>query len=319
MAIFKKIFGKKEPKTDQAEAPTVTDTPTRPQTGPAPLPGVNAPHPVVTSTQPRRERRYAQGANELPPMTRDSSSDESDAEESATGNTTSTKPPETLQDKLTKLGYKKERDYMSYLVNKTPHVGWKAHVGAKPEDMSAMIDAVSGILIGFKVDHKFDIRNDDPTKRGTVDKFLTIYPLEDEATTPWSEIFAQIEPRLAAFGNVEVQGDLPVGKTGQIGMRHGQLTPLMLKDALPLGIEETGKLGNYPLYTGQVVGSELPLMSAKGIMFFGMEKGKAPTNLSRDGDIYMAILYNGKIIPDMREEPNPAGAPLPKGVKQFDQ
>jgi hypothetical protein len=90
----------------------------------------------------------------------------------------------------------------------------------------------------------------------------------------------------------------------------------MLKDVE--GIEQHGQLGGFQQYVGDAVQEEgLPLLLGKGLFFFNKTM-EAPAQLTTDG-IYMAILVDGRIVPDKREEPNPANVPMPPGIKKFER
>ncbi|WP_309119242.1 hypothetical protein [Paenibacillus sp.] len=208
------------------------------------------------------------------------------------------------------------RNYLSWGVGEIKHVSWKAHVGsADAVERLAMAKAVSPRLRSWDVYHKFDISETE----GPIGKFLTVYPPKEDGD--WAHIVTMLENAVSGFAPVEVEGDMPVGETGQVHMRHGQntpLTPAMLKDVQ--GVEQKGQLGEYPRYVGEAVqGQGLPLLleMKKGILFFSKTL-KAPPQLSNQ-HIYMAILVDGRIVPDKREEPNPANVLLPTGVKEFER
>lgn len=213
-------------------------------------------------------------------------------------------------------GYKEDRNYMSWGAGALPHVGWKAHVGAAAGDRVGMTQAAGAVLRKFGVFHKFDISG----AGGTIEKFITIYPPEDEES--WAVLIETLEPVLAEFGRVAVTHDMAVGETGQVHMRHGQNTPLTqgILDESGITLEESGAIGDFPRYTGEAIAfMDLPLLSIKGGPFFFNKSGETPPETLTPETVYMAILFNGKIVPDRREEPNPANAPLPTGVSEFEE
>jgi len=206
------------------------------------------------------------------------------------------------------------RNYLSWGVGEIKHVSWKAHVGsADAAERLAMAKAVSSRLINWDVYHKFDISENE----GPIGKFLTVYPPKEEGD--WVHIVGMLENAVSGFAPVEVEGDMPVGETGQVHMRHGQNTPLTLDMIKGVkGVERSGQLGEYPQFVGDAVqGEGLPLLLAGGKLFFSKTM-EAPPELNIK-HIYMAILVGGRIVPDKREEPNPANVPLPTGVKAFEK
>jgi hypothetical protein len=226
-------------------------------------------------------------------------------------------PVKVLTEKLSSLGYKQDRNYMGFSPVKMPHVGWKAHLGASPNDMIGIVDVSSRLLQKLELPHKFDISNDNlpEGEKVTIEKFLTIYPPAEE--TAWATLLDHLEDALGGFGRVVVAGHIPVGKTGKVAMRHGQLTNLTV-DVIPdLDVKPDGKLGDYDKYKGtDIDGDGLPLLSHDKTLFFSKTQ-TAPSGLNPN-HVYMAIRYGDKIIPDKREEANPAKAPLPKGVREYE-
>ncbi len=168
------------------------------------------------------------------------------------------------------------------------------------------------MLRSWNISHKFDSSNtQDP-----IDKFLTVYPPEDEED--WELIVKMLEGAVGSFATVDVAGDMPVGETGKVNMRHGQNTTLTLDMLKGLDVKEGGSLGSYKQYVGSAVhGGSLPLLINGQTMFFSKTMD-APALLNPQY-IYMAILVGDRIVPDKREEPNPAKVPLPPGIKAFER
>ncbi|MCY9691547.1 hypothetical protein [Paenibacillus alginolyticus] len=210
-------------------------------------------------------------------------------------------------------GYKLDRNYLSWAMGEMAHVSWKAHVGSSDATQRlAIAQAVSPMLRSWNISHKFDSSNtQDP-----IDKFLTVYPPEDEED--WELIVKMLEGAVGSFATVDVAGDMPVGETGKVNMRHGQNTTLTLDMLKGLDVKEGGSLGSYKQYVGSAVhGGSLPLLINGQTMFFSKTMD-APALLNPQY-IYMAILVGDRIVPDKREEPNPAKVPLPPGIKAFER
>ena len=222
---------------------------------------------------------------------------------------------------LTKQGYKVDRKYCSFKGEaKLNHVGWKLHVNAGQGERFEIIKRLA-FLRQAEINHKFDVGD----KEGVIDKFLTVYPPTDASEEFWSDLVEQITSKLSGLTNTAVKDDMEVGltKPGSIGagkafMRHGQNTPLLPGMVTDL-VHDTGEKWNgyavyKPLLEG-VVDEGLQLLCSGNTLFFNKKPGNAIQGLS-PATVYMAILVNGKIVPDKREEPNPGNAPLPKGLRQ---
>ncbi|MDU0201140.1 hypothetical protein ACYEXS_06945 [Paenibacillus sp. MAH-36] len=227
------------------------------------------------------------------------------------------KASETMDDYLEKSGYEQDRNYMSWGNGTIAHVSWKAHVGSGDASQRlAIAQMVSPLLKSWKAYHKFDITQTSKP----IDKFLTVYPPKDEEE--WEIIVNMLESALGGFATVDVTGDMPVGETGKVNMRHGQNTPLTSSMTEGIDVIPDGKVGEFTKLVGPAVQSGgLPLWEFGGKLFFSKVETMEPP--SRDklnpNTIYMAILVDGRIVPDKREEPNPANVPLPKGVKKFER
>ncbi|MCY9659243.1 hypothetical protein P5G65_21180 [Paenibacillus chondroitinus] len=225
------------------------------------------------------------------------------------------KASETMDEYLKKSGYKQDRNYMSWGNGTIAHVSWKAHVGSG--DASQRLDIaqmVSPLLKSWEVYHKFDIT---PTPK-PIDKFLTVYP--PDADEEWENIVNMLESALGGFATVDVTGDMPVGETGKVNMRHGQNTPLTPSMLRGVDVASDGKVGDFTKMVGTAVqGDGLPLWELGGKLFFNKIETAEPPSKLNPNTIYMAILVDGRIVPDKREEPNPANVPLPKGVKKFER
>lgn len=223
--------------------------------------------------------------------------------------------------------YKRDRNYMVWKGGPTslPHVGWKAHVPATAETAREIASMASKFLREKEVGHKFDI--DDDVFQGS-QKFITVYADDDDK---FQEIIPKLEQMLSFAGikrQIPIEGDMAVGKKGFVGMRHGQNTPLMWDEIKQssITIKLAGKLEKnkhtYRKWTGENItynGKWSQLWSdnnGAGPFFFTDNNG--PPNALNPSTVAMAILYNGKIVPDLRNEPNPANAPLPSGVKEWE-
>lgn len=219
----------------------------------------------------------------------------------------------TMNDYLKERGYKADRNYWSWGAGGLAHVSWKAHVGSGDATQRlAIAQTISPLLMDCGISHKFDNKETE----GPLDKFLTVYPPKDEAE--WQMLVSDLEAAVGGFVTVDVSGDMPVGETGKVHMRHGQNTPLSVGMLIGLDVREEGKVGPFTRYVGDPVhGDGLPLLVAGETMFFSKTM-EAPAKLSPE-HIYMAILVDGRIVPDRREEPNPANVPLPTGVKRFER
>lgn len=219
----------------------------------------------------------------------------------------------TLKDYLQGQGYKLDRNYLSWGMREMAHVSWKAHVGSSDATQRlAIAQAVSPLLMSWEVSHKFDFTN----TQKPIDKFLTVYP--PDAEEDWELLVSILETAVGSYATVDVSGDMPVGETGKVNMRHGQNTPLTLDMLTGLDVREEGSIGPYKQYVGSAVqGSGLPLLINDQTMFFNKTM-EAPDQLSPQF-VYMAILVDGRIVPDKREEPNPANVSLPPGIKKFER
>jgi len=207
--------------------------------------------------------------------------------------------------------YHVDRNYRSWMNGaQTAHVGWKAHIGANPDDMIDMATQLGARLRALNVPHKFDVSSGD----NTISKFLTIYPPLEETT--WAQVIANVEPLMNNYGDVDIESDMQVGNTGRVRMRHGQNTNLSVESAGDL-IQPDGTLGAYTKYSGDAIGVDLPLLSAGGTLFFS--KTEAAPEALNPGHIFMAVQHNGQIMPDRREIPNPLNEPMPEGVQEYQQ
>jgi hypothetical protein len=257
----------------------------------------------------RDRRRRAEGfrmREGIPPLLRDQEIVEEKKER---------KPSLTMSDYLQSMGYKQDRNYLSWGLGEIAHVSWKAHVGSSDANQRlAISQAVSPLLMSLKVFHKFDIS---PTQK-PIDKFLTVYP--PEAEEEWEDIVSMLESALSGFATVDVIGDMPVGGTGKVNMRHGQNTPLTPSMLEGIEVYSDGKVGDFTKLVGTAVqGSGLPLWEFGGKLFFSKTIEPPSKEELNPQSIYMAILVDGRIVPDKREEPNPANVPLPPGITKFER
>lgn len=221
----------------------------------------------------------------------------------------------TMRDYLNEMGYAEDRNYMSWGLGEIAHVSWKAHVGSGDASQRlAISQAVSPLLKSLKLYHKFDITQ---TPKA-IDKFLTVYPPQEEED--WDYIVNMLEVALSGFATVDVTGDMPVGGTGKVNMRHGQNTPLTPSMLRGIAVKSEGKVGEFTKLEGTAVqGDGLPLWEYGGKLFFSKNMEPPSREELNPNTIYMAILVDGRIVPDKREEPNPANVPLPPGIKKFEQ
>jgi hypothetical protein len=213
------------------------------------------------------------------------------------------------------------------LAYRLSHVGWKAHLGATFTTWRQVLDRALPVLMRHGVNHKVDT---DPKVFEGTNKFVTIYPPSPKrgGDRAWAPLIKDLED--AVGGNVVVVGEIPVGQTGVVGMRYGQLTPLteaMLAD-MGLKLEGSGMPYSHrhpefvtlypkrvaaaregvtppPIDNSVLPGSELCLTKKK-VLFFSVRADERKYGA--------AILYQGSIRPDLRAEANPFDAPYPPGV-----
>jgi hypothetical protein len=205
-----------------------------------------------------------------------------------------------------------------------PHIGWKAHVGAKNHYyQNNILNKVGSWLRENKVEHKFDASNDK-----ILEKFLTIYPSENIS---WKEIISNIdgliENKGIKKGITEVPGCFPVGEHGTVYMRYGQLTPLSPGELC----DQTQALAKENLLICKKVSNDyskcesslikddknMPLYMHNKSKYLLFSRNDGIPESTRTEDICLAIYYNGNIIPDCREEANPTSEPLPEGVDKY--
>lgn len=219
------------------------------------------------------------------------------------------------------LGYEEDRNYYYFNDgNDSTHVSWKLHVNASEGERFEIIKRLA-FLRKDGISHKFDVSD----KAGQIDKFLTVYQPSDASEEFWSSIVEQITDRLGGLANTAVSGDMEVASTkpgisgtGKAFMRHGQnttLSPEMAKDFVCDSKEKWMGYAVYKPLRDGVIPEGSQLLCAGNKLFFNKKPG-TPIPVLSPVHIYMAILFGGKIVPDKREEPNPANAPLPKGLRQ---
>lgn len=202
-----------------------------------------------------------------------------------------------------------------------PHVEWKAHLGAQLGTAFTVLYAALPVLKGLGVQHKVDTN---PAVFEGTNKFLTIYPPRDPGQ--WPDLIKRLD---AVPGTVQVVGELPVGPTGAVGMRHGQISALseqvLAEHQLSLKPEGTKIRGHdcwtivddktkTPLKlvpTSWAAGRQTFLTLHEGTVFVGKLTTPATINVAP------AILHEGVVKPDPRSEPNPFNVALPKGVTEF--
>lgn len=195
-----------------------------------------------------------------------------------------------------------------------PHVSWKAHLMAG--GISQAIDVVrcaAPVLKQWGVQHKVDTNEQMFTTTG---KLVTIYPPKQESD--WPGLIEGLE--LAVGGQLQLPpGELPVGRAGRVGMRHGQITGLtseLLEEMAGSGFTWGGdkvnghKVARLDPPGAKVVRTRFPsklVMSPGGVLCFYYPATQT---------IHPAIFLDGGIRPDPRAEANPYDAPLPLGVTQ---
>jgi len=232
------------------------------------------------------------------------------------------KEMEELIQYLSGQDYARERNYMTWKQGPRllPHVGWKAHIAGTADTSLKIIETVCPFLINNGMGHKVDINDEVFT---TSRKFITIYAANDDV---FQEIIPTLEKLLSSVGStrdIAIEGDMSVGAQGLVWMRHGQNTPLTRKILVDkgIGLNECKSRKTCTQWTGiDVTYSEewRYLWSAAGDdgPFFFTREDNLPPDLNPK-TVAMAILYNGKILPDLRDDPNPANAQLPSGVQQW--
>lgn len=200
----------------------------------------------------------------------------------------------TMRDYLNEMGYAEDRNYMSWGLGEIAHVSWKAHVGSGDASQRlAISQAVSPLLKSLKLYHKFDITQ---TPKA-IDKFLTVYPPQEEED--WDYIVNMLEVALSGFATVDVTGDMPVGGTGKVNMRHGQNTPLTPSMLRGIAVKSEGKVGEFTKLEGTAVqGDGLPLWEYGGKLFFSKNMEPPSREELNPNTIYMAILVDERIVPD---------------------
>lgn len=218
----------------------------------------------------------------------------------------------TLQNKLQEKGYKGpvNGQYMSWTgENKNDaDVDWKAHIGAVKKDKETVIDRVSPILIGYKMSHKFDVNDVD-----NLDKLVTIYPPRDQ--NDWAIILKTLDSVLSGVATIHEKTSKPVLSSGKIGMRHGQITALTKEKMQEAGIELVEKnayngfitysIKNQDKVSGNWHGKDITWVARMGAFFF-LIPGERPQ---------AAVIWNGLLQSDPRNEWNPFGIELPQGVE----
>lgn len=198
-----------------------------------------------------------------------------------------------------------------------PHVDWKAHLGSRMEDSFALLKAVLPELERLGVQHKVDTN---PAVFAGTNKFVTIYPPRVESQ--WPELIKALEDGPGLESIQPVPGELPVGKRGAIGMRHGQITALTVSLLEHQGfvVELTGRkdLDGYFPVAVKAAKAEAPPP--------GIETTPFPNSQLKMKDKMLwfvhavtfkavpAVLYDGAIRPDPRLDPNPYRVALPSGV-----
>ena len=215
--------------------------------------------------------------------------------------------------------YDEDRNYMSYHVGALPHVGWKLHLSTTTGNAVKMAKAITPVLRAHHTAHKVDIDDAVFTRS---QKFITIYSANEAA---FANIISRVEDALEAWNLndvVDVEGDMRVGRTGLVWMRHGQNT--QLNSALLGGVNAQATARTEKgctQWAGPAVNpgggwTTLWRHNARDTFFFS--KGGVPDALDPQ-HVAMAILVNGKIVPDLREAPNPGNAAMPHGVAEYSE
>ncbi|MDN5798054.1 MAG: hypothetical protein L0H79_20235 [Intrasporangium sp.] len=200
-----------------------------------------------------------------------------------------------------------------------PHVAWKAHLGASRQTAFQVLAAALPVLKALGVQHKVDTDPDVFTK---TNKFVTIYPPRDEAL--WPKLIAVLD---VVPGTVQVAGELPVGRSGAVGMRHGQITGLdqavLAQYKLSLVLEGK-KVAGYSCCSIIDDRSKKPLTlvpapwdaSLPTFLTLHSRVVHVVQHVKASGKdkVAPAILHEGVIRPDPRQEPNPFKVDLPEGV-----
>lgn len=200
-----------------------------------------------------------------------------------------------------------------------PHVSWKAHLTAGR--VSQAVDVVRGaapVLKRWGAQHKVDTNEEMFT---TTRKLVTIYPPRQEGD--WPGLISDLES--AVGGQLQLPpGELPVGGVGRVGMRHGQITGLtsaiLERETNTRFGPSNEKVDGYtvaeldPRGGARVWRTRFPsklVISPQGVLHF-----YCPGIGARKAILQTAIFLDGCIRPDPREEANPYGTPLPRGVTQ---
>jgi hypothetical protein len=185
-----------------------------------------------------------------------------------------------------------------------PHVGWKAHIGATQETAVSVLKKVIPVFNELMVPNKVDWTL---AVFGKTNKFITIYPPKDEGI--WQSLIQALEGEVG-HQMVHVEGELPVGKMGRVGMRHGQLS------ALTRGILDKNdiKYEDLSLKSIQLTDkNQYDITIKNGVMM--IENGGAFFGEHTEfKQRFPGMVYNGKVCLDPRQQPNPYNEPLPKGV-----
>ena len=219
---------------------------------------------------------------------------------------------------LTELGYRRDGQFW-YPTPRPgyplPHVAWKAHVAcAKLRDAHDVVHNATAVLRKFGVQHKVDPT---PETFAGNEKLVTIYP--PPPTVSWRNLIVALEQQVGGALKAP-PGEIPVGTSQRIGMRHGQITglsPDVLQAAAGTTFTAGLKVGGYdtPVLT-PLEGATTPtvlttvppsyLVIGLGVLYF-----RYPDS----GKVFPAIYLDGVIRPDPRAEANPFGVALPEGVK----
>ena len=204
-----------------------------------------------------------------------------------------------------------------------PHVAWKAHLGATFGSAMELVEQVIPLFHKLGVDHKIDTN---PEVFDKTNKFITIYPPGPTAA-PWATIVNALEDAVGHLA-VPVEGELRVGTSGVVGMRHGQISSLTvsmverrgvvvkLGTPGPKGFEA---LSHVTLLAGEEPAPSIDVSASPGATLVARKQGE-DLMLWFVGGTYgvcPAILHAGAIRPDPRKHPNPYGEPLPTGITPF--
>lgn len=187
-------------------------------------------------------------------------------------------------------------------------VDWKAHVGLQKAGDRAQAFAEAGpVLRKLGLNHKFDVRKAEAD--AVLQKFITIYPPKEQSD--WAGIIAALDAAISVPTSFDENTEKGV-MGGKVAMRHGQISAISPQTILQAGIPITKKQSTETMDTYSVDDAKQVVeASLKDKLVYHHQHMACFFLTPRP---YPAIIWEGVLRYDPRQEWNPFGAALPEGI-----